>query len=117
VDAYVFRVKRRVALRSEASNTPDAEAAARRTVRRTAAPRPSPRKVAVHRHDNRLYYKSLDPAAYRILAALAAGRTLAHAIAAAGPGVKPSQVQAWFKSWMALGWFCAYGNKRRTRAS
>jgi Putative DNA-binding domain len=107
IDSYVIRVKRRDALRSEASNTPEAKASVRRTVRRAALPRPSRTFVAVHRHDNSLFYKRLDPAAFRILDALSKGKTLSRAIAAAGPGVKPGRVQEWFKSWMALGWFCA----------
>lgn len=117
IDAYVIRVKKRDALRSEASNTPVAGAAVRGAFRRTAPPRPSRTLVAVHRHNNQLYYKRLDPAAFRILKALAAGRTLPAAVAAAGPGAKPRQVRAWFKAWMALGWFCAPGNKRRPRES
>jgi len=99
-------VKRRDAMRSEASNTPDSKAVVRRSVRRAALPRRSPVHVAVHRHENRLFYKRLNPAAFRILEALRTGRTLSQAIAAAGPKVKPQQVRAWFKAWMALGWFC-----------
>jgi hypothetical protein len=116
VDSFLGRVKRRDALRSEASNTPDS-AAARRTVRRAALPRPSRTFVAVHRLHNRLFHKRLDPAAFRILEALGCGITLSRAIAAAGPKVKARQVRTWFKTWMALGWFCAYGNKRRRAAS
>jgi hypothetical protein len=116
VDSFLGRVKRRDALRSEASNTPDAEET-RRTVRRAALPKPSPTFVAVHRLNNRLFHKRLHPAAFRILDALGSGRTLSRAIAAAGPGVKPGQVRAWFKTWMALGWFCEYGNKTRRAAS
>jgi hypothetical protein len=71
----------------------------------------------VHRHNNRLFYKRLDPAAFRILESLARGLTLSRAIAAAGPRVRPAQVRDWFTSWMALGWFCAPGNKRRRAAS
>lgn len=106
IDTYVIRVKRRDALRSEASNTPSTAQGARRAGRRAALPRPSPTLVAVHRLNNRLYYKRLDPAAYRILDALARGRTLSRAIAAAGPGTTPARVRGWFKVWMALGWFC-----------
>jgi len=109
IDTYVLRLKRREAMRSEASNTPDAEASVRRATRQTAIPRPSRTLVAVHRHDNRLYYKRLDPAAFRILQAIAGGRTLSRSIAAAGRGTKPGRVRGWFKSWMALGWFCAPG--------
>jgi hypothetical protein len=113
VDTYVMSVKRRDAMRSEASNTPDSKVVHRHSIRRARLPRPSRTFVAVHRLDNRLFYKRLDPAAFRILEALGRGVTLSRAIAAAGPKVKPSQVQSWFTSWMALGWFCARGNKHR----
>ena len=113
----MISVKRREVMRSEASNTPDAVASAARPSRRPGLPRLSPTRVAVHRHNNRLFYKRLDPAAFRILQALAEGRTLAHAIAAAGPTVKPAQVRKWFTTWMALGWFCAPGNKKHPGAS
>jgi len=116
IDTYMIAVKRRDALRSEASNTPGA-AAVHRAFRRVGPPRPRRTHVAVHRHNNRLFYKRIDPAAFRILEALRAGSTLSRAIAAAGPGVKPAKVKGWFTSWMALGWFCARGNKRRRGAS
>jgi len=117
IDTYVISVKRREVMRSEASNTPDASALPGRAARRPSLPRPSRTCVAVHRHNNRLFYKRLSPAAYRILAELARGQTLTRAVAAAGPGVRPAQVRAWFTTWMALGWFCAPGNKRLPRAS
>lgn len=117
IDTWIIAVKRRDALRSEASNTPDAAAAVHRAFRRVPLPRPRRTHVAVHRHNDRLFYKRLDPAAFRILEALGKGSTLSRAIAAAGPRVKAAQVKAWFKSWMALGWFCAYGNKQRPDAS
>jgi hypothetical protein len=117
VDAYVMSVKRRDAMRSEASNTPDSKVVHRRAVRRAPLPCPSRTFVAVHRLDNRLYYKRLDPEAFRILEALAGGATLARAVAAGGRGARPEKVRAWFTTWMALGWFCSRGNKRRPRAS
>jgi hypothetical protein len=117
IDTYLMSVKRRDAMRSEASNTPDSKVVHRHSVRRAPLPRPARTCVAVHRLDNRLFYKRMEPAALRILEALAGGATLSRAITAAGPKVKPAQVQAWFASWMALGWFCAPGNKKRPRAS
>jgi hypothetical protein len=117
IDTYMIAVKRRDALRSEASNTHGAAAAVHRAFRRAAPPRPRRTHVAVHRHNNRLFYKRLDPAAFRILDALGRGSTLSRAIAAAGPRIRPAKVKAWFKTWMALGWFCAYGSKRRQAAS
>jgi hypothetical protein len=116
IDTYLMSVKRRDAMRSEASNTPDSKIV-RKAVRRAPLPRPSRTFVAVHRLDNRLFYKRLDPAAFRILAELERGVPLSRAIAAAGPKVRPKQVEAWFTSWMALGWFCARGNKPARQAS
>ena len=117
IDTYVIAIKRRNSLRSEASNTPDAKVVVHRAFRRAALPRRRSTHVAVHRHNNQLFYKRLDPAAFRILEALGRGVTLSRAIALAGPGARPAQVKAWFTSWMALGWFCARGNKRRRSAS
>ena len=117
IDTYVIAVKRRDALRTEASNTPGAPAGVHRVFRHVALPRPRLTHVAVHRHNNRLFYKRLDPAAFRILEGLARGWTLSRAAAAAGPGVEPERVKAWFKTWTALGWFCAPGNKGRQTAS
>lgn len=105
VDDFVLAVKQREALRSEASNAIDR---APRAVSRRVVRRPRRRKtfVVVHRHNFKLYYKRVDAAAFKMLAALAAGRTLASAVSAAGRDVKPSRVRAWFATWMALGWFC-----------
>ena len=117
IDTFVISVKRRDAMRSEASNTPDGPAG-RRAARRVRRPRRARTLVAVHRHHNRLFYKRLEPAAFQILRALASGQPLAEAIAAGGPKVKPEKIRTWFTSWMALGWFCAPGNKsRRPRSS
>jgi hypothetical protein len=117
IDAYVIAIKRRDTLRSEASNTPDAQAPVHRAARRARRPRPRPTFVAVHRHHNRLFYKRMSHPAFRILEALQSGVPLSRALAAAGRGTKPAEVRAWFKSWMALGWFCAYGNKPLRAAS
>jgi len=67
--------------------------------------------VAVHRHNNRIYFKRLEPAAYRLLAALQKGETLARACARALPAAAVSspvwrqKVRDWFQSWAELGWF------------
>lgn len=105
VDDYVLAVKKRDALRSEASNAVDhgPRAAARKIVRR---PRRQKTFVVVHRYNLRLFYKRVDAPAFRMLTAIAAGRTLEQAVAAAGRGVKPKQVREWFATWMELGWFC-----------
>jgi hypothetical protein len=105
VDDYVLAVKKRDSLRAAASNT--AGTAARRTrARHIPRPRRHRTYLAVHRLDNQLYYKRLERPAYLILSALKSGETLAAAIMAGGPRVKPARVRTWFASWMRLGWFC-----------
>lgn len=105
VDRYVLAVKKRDTLRAEASNaTPSARPASR--IRSVPLPRRERTWVAVHRLENMLYYKRLEAPAFKILAALREGATLDRAVAAAGRGVTPEQVQAWFALWAQLGWLC-----------
>jgi hypothetical protein len=109
VDDLVLALKK-TALRADASNAVAAPP------RRTAAARPViPRRkrtlVAVHRQDNSIFFKRLEPEGYAILAALRAGRTLSAACAAALRHADPSvdwagRVRTWFQTWQSLGWFC-----------
>ena len=108
VDSYVIAVKERDALRTEASNAVDSARPAARQ-RHVARPRRQRVYVAVHRYQNRLFYKRLELPAYRILQAVAAGRSLAQAVAAGGRRVKAEQVSGWFANWMELGWLCVPG--------
>jgi|SRR5678815_5065804 hypothetical protein len=84
----------------------------RRRKRLFARARKIPIHLAVHRHDLSVYFKRLEPAAYRLLVALRANQTLDAACAQAFTGAKelPEQsaakVQAWFSNWMRLGWLC-----------
>ena len=84
----------------------------RRRKRLVAPPRKAPLHLAVHRHELAVYFKRLEPGAYRLLAALRDGETLDAACAYALAGAKelPEQsaakVQAWFSHWMQLGWLC-----------
>lgn len=109
VDDFIVALKQDGGLRAGASNTPNAAPRAAK-LRRVPLPARQRVYVAVHRHDNRLYYKRIEPAAYRILRALRAGRTVAQAVAAAR-GVTAEQVREWFRSWAELGWLCERGEK------
>lgn len=109
VDDFVIAVKKDGTLRTDASNTPNAPPRAAK-LRRVPLPKPGRVYVAVHRHDNMLYYKRLEPAADRILRALRAGRTVAQSVAAVR-GIAPEQIQNWFKNWAELGWLCERGGK------
>jgi hypothetical protein len=109
IDNYVIAVKKRNALRAEASNAVE-------ETRRTASRRkhvPVPKRgrtyVAVYRLQGRLYYKRLELPAFRILEALAAGKPLAKALAAGGRGISPKKAQEWFALWTKLGWLCRRG--------
>ncbi|HSI14801.1 MAG TPA: DNA-binding domain-containing protein [Chthoniobacter sp.] len=68
--------------------------------------------LAVHRVNFSVYYKRLDPEAYRLLLALRAGASLEEACGTAFAGSKelPEQsaarIQEWFARWMEFGWFC-----------
>ncbi len=112
LDDFVLAVKKRdMALRTEASNaieTNEVEKsppAARR-------PKPATTFLAVHRHENQLYYKRLEALEYRILTALRDGSTLSQACATAielDDADEPqwmAHIGRWFKVWAEMGWFC-----------
>ncbi len=106
VDDFVIAVKKRNALRTEASNAVETEARSARRVKRVARPRRGRIYLAVHRHHDRLYYKRLELPAFRVLEAIQSGRTVARALSAGGRRLRPAQVQEWFSTWMQLGWLC-----------
>jgi hypothetical protein len=58
--------------------------------------------LAVHRQDNRLYFKRLHPKAYRLLTALRDGRTLADALTHSKASAE--QIREWFSDFSQLGW-------------
>jgi hypothetical protein len=110
VDEYVLAVKNDSALRAEASN-----AVTERTVAdggKVALTRMKRLHIVVHRSDNQLYYKRLEPEAARLLRALAEGRTLPEACGAAfvrtkfSPQEQATKIKSWFSLWMRLGWLC-----------
>jgi hypothetical protein len=114
VDKFFAAVKKREAdvLRSEASNTPDAMPHAPVRKRRPRLPKRERIHLVVHRYDNMLYYKRLEPEAFAILEGFAQGMTVEEAcVAAFAESARPDvdwtpQIQDWFHDWSALGWFC-----------
>jgi hypothetical protein len=72
--------------------------------------------LAVHRHENTLYFKRLAPESFAMLAALRDGLTLADAIelalAQASPDTDwPAQIRDWFTEFSQLGWFTLFPRK------
>jgi hypothetical protein len=111
VDEFALALKKRdAALRGEASNAltamPSGHAGARPRL-----PRGKRIWVAVHRQQNNLFFKRLEPEAFAILTALRGGRTLSAACASAlresNPAIdRATRVREWFQNWQSLGWFC-----------
>jgi hypothetical protein len=122
VDEFALALKKRdTALRGEASNTLTAMPSSRATAR-PRLPRAGNIHVAVHRQQNLLYFKRLEPEAYAILVALRDGRTLSAACAAALRDSDPaidwaSRVRDWFQQWQSLGWFTRRAGRRSARGS
>lgn len=80
-------------------------------VRRVAMLEPEEIFLAVHRHENSVYYKRLHLEDFRLLKALLAGEPIGRAIEQAFEGSPLSEneriafLQEAFTSWAALGWF------------
>ncbi|MGC2300918.1 MAG: DNA-binding domain-containing protein [Acidobacteriaceae bacterium] len=83
----------------------------RHHVRHVAALAPRPIHLAVHRHENSVWYKPLSPEEFGLLSALIAGKTLGDAIDLAlahsplPEDQRPAFLQEAFASWAMLGWF------------
>jgi len=109
VDEFLLKLKSDSSLRREASNAME---------RHRKKPQPWLNQkwkrqeifLAVHRYQDRVYYKRLEPAQFHVLSALQKDVTLKKASAKlAGlkiPGDWGATIQKWFSSWTALGWFC-----------
>lgn len=83
----------------------------RRTVRALRAkPSAEPIHLAVHRVDFSVYYKRLEPEAFKLLSALREGATLADACARGFTRSKirgadaAAKISEWFNVWTRLGW-------------
>lgn len=85
----------------------------RRHVRRVAALEPEAMHLAVHRHENSVWYKPLPVEEFLLLAALQRGVPLGQAIeqalqeSALPEDDRPAFLQECFGSWAMLGWFAA----------
>jgi hypothetical protein len=110
VDDYVIAVKRREAMRAEASNAVDGSHQVA-VLKRVTRPRRERCYIGVHRHNNRLYYKRITAPEYAVLSALGAGGTIPQALAAANTAITPEQVRDWFATWTELRWLCKRENR------
>jgi Putative DNA-binding domain len=97
---------------SSASSANNASVARRRRhIRHVAALAPRPIYLAIHRHENTVWYKPLSREEYGLLGALIAGKTLGDAIDLAlkdsslPEDQHPAFLQEAFATWSMLGWF------------
>jgi hypothetical protein len=97
---------------SSASSTNNASTARKRHhVRRTAALDPKTIHLAVHRHENSVWYKSLTIEEFRLLSAVLDRKTLGEAIDLAlressfSHEERAAFLQEAFATWASLGWF------------
>jgi len=111
-DALLADVRRRAAGRSGTVEGA-ARPGKRPSVRRALMPQPENVYLAVHRREQSIYHKRLEPEAFVLLRTLQQGRTLSDAIQAAVDHADDGNVeeisgrlQQWFAEWAALGWFC-----------
>ncbi|HSY30634.1 MAG TPA: DNA-binding domain-containing protein [Verrucomicrobiae bacterium] len=92
----------------------------RKRVQTVAKLKPAAIALAVHRIDNSVYFRRLEPEEFALLNELKQGRTLQKAVAHAFIETKiplrelPALVQRWFHNWAALGWFCQPDQKTET---
>jgi hypothetical protein len=114
VDDFLIAVKKRESdvLRGEASNAMNGAPKSAVGQKRVRYPKREKVNLAVHRHDNMLYYKRLDQEAFAILTSLSRGITVEDACVEAVTASKRTnvdwspEIKAWFDAWSALGWFC-----------
>ncbi|HEY1809918.1 MAG TPA: DNA-binding domain-containing protein [Acidobacteriaceae bacterium] len=97
---------------SSASSTNNATTARKRHhVRRTAALAPRAIHLAVHRHENSVWYMPLTFEEFRLLSAILEGKTLGDAIepafrdSALPEQARAASLQEAFATWASLGWF------------
>ena len=109
VDDLMDRLKR-----GESATGSNAASPANRSDTKPVTVRKShdPIYLAVHRVELSVYFKRLEPEAWRLLVALRDGATLEAACESAfetsekPPEICVSLIQEWFSKWMQFGWFC-----------
>lgn len=110
VDALLLAIRRNLRDSDGAGNRALASRHTR-LARRAAPPAPEPVRLAVHRHQDSVYYKRLEPEAFAILAGLQAGASLGEALEAAfrdspmAAADRPGYVAQAFHDWAGFGWF------------
>jgi hypothetical protein len=110
LDDYILAVKKEESHRSEAARNERSPSVKEEHV---ALPKASKTYLAVHRHQNSLYYKRLDRAAFALLRSLKSGEALGPACEKAAQLLNEDicnenecapTIQGWFAEWSSLQW-------------
>jgi putative DNA-binding protein len=117
VDDFLIELKKNSGLRSEASNAME-QNHRRQRVKMARGLKRGKNYLAVHRQDDGVYYKRLEPGQFLVLSALQRGATLGKACATLGKlksfrGDLGETIKKWFSTWAALGWFTALEPPRK----
>lgn len=106
---FLIEIKKNAGLRNEASNAME-ESHHHQKKHRVRGMKRGTSFLAVHRHEDGIYYKRLEPGQFVLLSALQNGSTLENACSKLVkldlPGDLSATVQQWFADMAALGWFC-----------
>lgn len=110
IDRLLGKLKRQSEIETGTLSNAVSSSRLRARRRLTAGPSRKPIYLAVHRHRFSVYYKRLDPEAWRLLRALRAGTpldaacSLAFADSTDSPKAMAGKVRSWFAAWMGFGW-------------
>lgn len=113
VDDLLLSIRRTLEPESDiASNVVVMEHPSHQRERRISLPKRKKIYLAVHRQDNEVFFKRLQPEAFALLRALQKGKRLSQAIdeTVNWTNAKVEHITVrlhdWFANWAALGWFC-----------
>ena len=118
LDDFVIAVKKKGAMRTEASNAAETDRREAPLSRPARLPKSQPVFLGVYRYQNSIYYKRMTEEALRLLQALGEGAPVAEACAIALASVEGDEAEwagrlkEWFAAWTELGWLCKQPKKR-----
>ena len=110
VDEFSTALRDDEALRSEASHAIDSQPGSNPQQSRRSLPKREKIRLAVHRCDNLIYFKRLEPEAFRILRSLQRGLSLEEACGKAIASSRrknvdwAEEIRECFACWASLGW-------------
>ncbi|MGD1087409.1 MAG: DNA-binding domain-containing protein [Verrucomicrobiota bacterium] len=120
VDDFLIELKKKSGLRSEASNAMEQNHRHKKTKIARGLKR-GKNFLVVHRYNDGVYYKRLEPGQFLVLSALQRGATLEKGCATliqlkSFKGDLSEKITKWFSSWAALGWFCGLENPAKGKS-